>query len=157
HAQEVIVKCSRLAAHRVGQALAPPHRKLESPNHRPKSRPFVLSPKALHRRVQIDPSVEIAGELSAEVYQVLEGDSAEAPLVPPRPPDCGWRLSRRPRGYLSLLVVREHLVHRFRGWTLVDAHPDGPSRGAGGRPRRRLCLALSGFQSPDDLMSCERR
>lgn len=133
HAEEVMVERAGFAAHRVGQALPPPHRELESPDHRPERRPLVLPSEALHRPVQVDPGVEIGGELPAEVHEVLEGDAAEAPLVPPRLPDGGGRLRRGPSRHGRLHRVREHLVRRFHGRALVDAHPVGP-RGARGSP-----------------------
>ncbi len=87
HAEEVMLEGGGLAAHRVGHTLPAPHGELEPPDHRPERRPLVLPPQALHRPIQVDPGVEIAGELPAEVHEVLAGDAAEAPLVPPRLPD----------------------------------------------------------------------
>ena len=84
-----MVKRGGLGAHRVGQALPPAHRKLESPDHRPERRPLVLSPETLERRVEVDPGVQIAAELPAEVHQVIDGNAAESALKPPRLPDRG--------------------------------------------------------------------
>ena len=123
HAEEVMVKRGRLAAHRVGQTLPSPHRKLESPDHRPEHRPFILPPETFEHRVEVDPGVEIGGELTTEIHEVADGHTAEGPLVPPRLPDRGGRLHRRPPGHGRLPVVREHLIRRFHGWTFVDLHP----------------------------------
>src|SRR5262249_54071098 len=130
--------------------LPPPHRELESPDHRTEHGPLVLPPEALHRPVQVDPGVEIGGELPAEVHEVLEGDAAEAPLEPPRLADRLGRLRRGPTRHGSLPLAREPLVRRSRGWARAGPPPGGPSGNS-------LSGASSPRRAPEDCKRGDRR